>query len=494
MIEKPQYIIFTGIKSIIIFFFFISFLLCQNIQSQFTWQRILNNSFGNASIVLQCNDSGFAVFGSIRINNEYKINLTKLDKSGNILWVKIIGIGYAHVRWAEQTNENGFIIGGYSDSAVGGSKVYIVNTDHNGDILWQRYYVRSDLDQCNCIKQTNDNGFIIGARTQIGIINSIWIFKIDKLGNLEWEKVFNTLPGHSHISEVVLVNNGYLICGTAQINTYDVYLLRISLNGDTLWSKTYGGTGLDAANEIEKISDYGFLIAGYSDSYSSHTQSYLLKTDTSGNIIWQRTYGNLYSESCSSLRNSTGNRYILAGASDTAINQHTRAFIKITDTNGIVSKQATFFPGDEGGWFNSVDIAFDRGLILCGTAMINTANKMYAVKTDSLLYAEPIGIQIISGSTPDNFNLYQNYPNPFNPTTKFKFDIPVSSQVTIKIYDILGKQLFSINEFKNAGSYEVSFDGSDLASGMYFYSLESSDPSTGSGRGFKDTKKMVLIK
>ncbi|HRE12143.1 MAG TPA: hypothetical protein PLN22_15110, partial [Ignavibacteria bacterium] len=62
------------------------------------------------------------------------------------------------------------------------------------------------------------------------------------------------------------------------------------------------------------------------------------------------------------------------------------------------------------------------------------------------------------------------------------------------VYDLLGREVFSINEYKKAGSYEVKFDGANLASGMYLYSLEVSDPSTGSGRGYMDTKKMVLLK
>ncbi|KXK45749.1 MAG: 5'-nucleotidase domain-containing protein [Chlorobi bacterium OLB5] len=80
---------------------------------------------------------------------------------------------------------------------------------------------------------------------------------------------------------------------------------------------------------------------------------------------------------------------------------------------------------------------------------------------------------------PNQFRLHQNYPNPFNPTTSIKYDIPKSSQVTIKVYDILGKEVFSYNEYKLAGSYEVKFDGSNLASGMYFYLLKSRDVPAG---------------
>jgi len=102
-----------------------------------------------------------------------------------------------------------------------------------------------------------------------------------------------------------------------------------------------------------------------------------------------------------------------------------------------------------------------------------------------------------TNSTPRSFKLHQNYPNPFNPTTNIKYEIPRDANVSIKIYDLLGREVFNINEYKTAGSYEVLFDGSNLASGLYLYSIkaETSQLSSQSGRDvFTETKKMVLVK
>ncbi|GEM_PF-4912595 len=103
------------------------------------------------------------------------------------------------------------------------------------------------------------------------------------------------------------------------------------------------------------------------------------------------------------------------------------------------------------------------------------------------LNISPIGIQPISGIVPKVFQLYQNYPNPFNPTTDIKFDIPKDANVKVKIYDILGREVASvINEFKKAGEYSISYDASNLASGIYIYKIEAND--------LTDAKKMILIK
>ncbi|MBS1514097.1 MAG: T9SS type A sorting domain-containing protein [Bacteroidetes bacterium] len=88
---------------------------------------------------------------------------------------------------------------------------------------------------------------------------------------------------------------------------------------------------------------------------------------------------------------------------------------------------------------------------------------------------------------PTKFDLHQNYPNPFNPVTNIQYDLPKDNFVTIKIYDLLGKEVaLLINEFKQAGRYVISFNANKLASGVYFYKIEATD--------FIDTKRMVLVK
>ena len=98
-----------------------------------------------------------------------------------------------------------------------------------------------------------------------------------------------------------------------------------------------------------------------------------------------------------------------------------------------------------------------------------------------------VGVNSISNIIPKKFSLYQNYPNPFNPVTNIRFDIPKSSFVTIKIYNVLGKEsALLLNENKSAGSYEIDFDASTLTTGVYFYRIETQE--------FTQIKKMILLK
>ncbi|MCX6165562.1 MAG: T9SS type A sorting domain-containing protein, partial [Ignavibacteriae bacterium] len=104
----------------------------------------------------------------------------------------------------------------------------------------------------------------------------------------------------------------------------------------------------------------------------------------------------------------------------------------------------------------------------------------------SILYESTYGIREINSIVSD-FKLYQNYPNPFNPYSVIRFQIKDLKFVTLKVFDVLGKEVATlVNEKLNAGEYEVTFDGSDIPSGIYFYKLVSGD--------FSVVKKMVLIK
>lgn len=98
-----------------------------------------------------------------------------------------------------------------------------------------------------------------------------------------------------------------------------------------------------------------------------------------------------------------------------------------------------------------------------------------------------VGVSNISNEVPESFKLYQNYPNPFNPSTKIKFDVKNSSTVSLKVYDLRGREVSTpVNEYLKTGSYSVSFDASKLSSGIYFYTLQAD--------GFRQTKQMLLVK
>jgi hypothetical protein len=125
-----------------------------------------------------------------------------------------------------------------------------------------------------------------------------------------------------------------------------------------------------------------------------------------------------------------------------------------------------------------VSLCLEYNAILAGTANNGIWKRMLS---------DFIGIRKISSEVPDKYSLEQNYPNPFNPTTSIKYSVSRSQNIKLVVYDILGKEIkILVNEKQSPGIYEVTFDGSNISSGVYFYKLSVGD--------FNQIKKMIFEK
>jgi ethanolamine utilization microcompartment shell protein EutS len=126
-----------------------------------------------------------------------------------------------------------------------------------------------------------------------------------------------------------------------------------------------------------------------------------------------------------------------------------------------------------------------------------SGNYAYVADTQDGFYIleyNPLGIQDKSAALL-SFSLRQNYPNPFNPSTTIRYDLPSTQFVTLKIYDLLGQEVATlVNKRQAAGSYSVLFDASQLSSGLYFYKITAGNLSAGSGQASSKIKKMVVMK
>jgi hypothetical protein len=132
-------------------------------------------------------------------------------------------------------------------------------------------------------------------------------------------------------------------------------------------------------------------------------------------------------------------------------------------------------------WNNSTDREYSRNL--------GTGDGVELVKLQSTVTA----VRELSG--PTDFALYSNYPNPFNPSTVISYRLAVRSSVSLKVFDVLGREVATLASGEEAaGSYQVRFDAGDLSSGVYFYRLQASRLSRGTPVIFSETKKLVLIK
>jgi len=133
-------------------------------------------------------------------------------------------------------------------------------------------------------------------------------------------------------------------------------------------------------------------------------------------------------------------------------------------------------------WHQAQDLITGSGCTDLNGGTLQSYRPNVVITTDYF-----IGVNNNSAEMPVKYSLIQNYPNPFNPVTSIKYSLPRSGFVSLKIYDVLGKEIIKlVNEYKQAGNYKVDFEASNISSGIYFYKLESAN--------FSATKKMILIK
>jgi hypothetical protein len=172
--------------------------------------------------------------------------------------------------------------------------------------------------------------------------------------------------------------------------------------------------------------------------------------------------------------------------------------IKISTTTPTVAAMTiiidtlTFQPSDSGWIYYSYRIG---SLVPSGSNIyigfrqwvLNALNDGASFSLDLVSVTGLVGVSGKNNESPASYELSQNYPNPFNPSTVIGYSIPEAGNIRLSVYDVLGKEVrVLLDEFRKAGNYEVSFDASDLAAGVYFYRIQAGM--------FRDTKKMILVK
>ena len=447
--------------------------------------------------VQQTTDEGYIICGATTSFGAglHDVYLIKTDALGNTLWTKSIGGGSEDWGYSvRQTMDGGYIITG-ATSSFGDGGILLIKTNSSGDTLWIKTFNGIDIAVGNSVQEIQNGGYIIaGTKKSLGVNNNdVWLIKTDDKGDTIWTKTIGG-NGSDHGSSIQQIQGGgYILTGETYsfgAGSGDVWLIKTDAYGDTLWTKTFGGIYDDAGSSVKQTIDGGYIITGSTKSYGiGDFDVWLIKTDTYGDTVWTKTFGGNYDDFGISVQQITDFGYIIVGWTRSFGAGNWDAWLIKTDSLGNIIWTETF-GGNNFDVGNSVQETTDGGYIITGytyTFGIGESDIWLIKTTPDISEVENDTNEIIS-----NFSLHQNYPNPFNPVTKIKFEIPGQARndntlVTLKVYDILGREVATIvNEEKPAGEYDVEFNGSNLPSGIYFYQLKAGS--------FVETKKMILLK
>ncbi len=400
------------------------------------WTKTFGGTgFDTAKDIIKIDDTNYLIAGSL----DGKVYLIKIKDDGNTMWTKVIGNEDDYiVNTVKKTQGGGFVLCGNKNL----SDYFILKTDGNGDSVWTKTY---ENGTAYSIDPTTDGGFILIIRpgNWLHPQNDFVIIKTDLLGDSLWAKVFGGPNVEIGFEVEQTTDGGYMLAGRKDSSTVgdsDFYLVKTDSTGVYLWDRTYGGDNTDRAFTAMQTSDGGYILGGYTASFNvEYYDFYMVKTDAAGDTLWTKTYGGLWQEEIADIEETSDGGFVAVGYTYSfgAGSNPNIYFIK-TDVNGLITNVGNHNNGNE-----------------------------------------------------IRFELNQNYPNPFNPSTTISWQSPVGSHQTIKVFDILGNEIATlVDEYKPAGRYEVEFlaalGSRSLASGIYFYQLKSGE--------FIQTKKMIYLK
>ncbi len=393
----------------------------------------------------------------------------------------------------------GWVITGQSPSGA-------VYKTTNGGVSW---VFQIQINQfLRCI------GFADSLNGWIGVLNTNLIYKTSN-GGTTWTMQTLPTPSSSGTCGISVVNSSLIYaCGRYEEPAYFIK----STNGGNTWSAVNMSAFVSTLVDCYFYSpDSGFVVGG-TGSFYTNTKPRILFTSDGGSTWAVRYTGQLTSQWCWKISFAVANTGYVS--IESWRDSDTVSYLKTTDKG--VSWNAVCFTIDtnkyhsQSVFFVSETLGWVGGYLCCTPGVSN--GKVYETTdggftwqpnpwgynvnrfryiNDSTVYAvgrtvykysrDPIGIKPISNQIPNQFSLSQNYPNPFNPKTIFNFQLPMFNYVSLKVYDVLGREITTlVNELLQPGTYEVAWDASNFPSGVYYYKLTAID--------YTETKKMVLIK
>jgi hypothetical protein len=309
-----------------------------------------NRTYGGPEIdygfsVVQTSDGGYVLAGTK--NNDFW--LVKTDADGNMQWNRTYG--GLNNDWAfsvVQTSDGGYAMEGVTTSfGAGGRDGWLIKTDADGNMQWNKTIGGTDNDFLYSLVTTNDGGYAVGGHTySFGAgAEDYWIVKTDAAGNIQWNQTYGGTGTDFDYRLIHTADGGYAMAGYTNsfgAGGMDCWLVKTDALGNMQWNQTYGGTGGDYGSRVLQTADGGYVMIGYTSSFGAGgTDFYVVKTDAAGNVQWNQTYGGTGNEQGEMAIQTIDGGYAIAGNTNSFGAGGQDFYVVKTDEDGIVPEGLT---------------------------------------------------------------------------------------------------------------------------------------------------------
>lgn len=461
---------------------YIIFFVCLCVKAQppkSFYFRFGGNGYDVGNDIKQTFDKGYIITGSTSSfgMGNTDLYLVKLDSMGQKVFDKTFGnynneVGKSII----QLSDSSIVMAGYTNSfGSGGYDIFVVKTNKNGNVIWQKTFGGTDWDFAHSIKATQDGGLIVAGTTySYGRGNADgYLLKLDVNGNTQWQKTYGGVKDDEFKSVVETNDGGFALTGYTKsyndVDSGDVWVFKTSNIGDSLWCKFYGGGKEDFGNEIIQLQNQKILVAGGTKSFSSslNYETALIEYDlTNSNQTYHYIDVSTRDEFYSGLCQGLNGNIVGCGMTNSPI------FKKdcLMDIYSITYSYVNFF--SEGSDFDeeffSVSPTIDKGFVAVGKTNGYGAilEDVFVLKVDS----NGMKGNNLTGNK-EIVNLSSKiklFPNPVT-NGKLNVNFAGNNNVVISISSIEGQELYKAN-FVIENTIDINLE--NFKTGLYLISIE----------------------